>query len=99
MHAWVAHARTDDETGPRVVIVASGTGTSIAELIRTASDVSHRKIPIAMTSHPSSKNQPADSRFTPTEIPGRGSTSLVHLPIGIKVVFADIQRRLALGER
>ena len=97
VHAWIAHAHTDEATDPRVVIVASGKGTSIAELIRTASDVSHRKIPIAMTSHPSSKNQPADSRFTPTEIPGHRTADLVNLPTGIKVVFDDIQRRLAIA--
>ena len=97
VHAWVDHAHADDAMYPRVVVVASGKGTSIAELVRTASDVSHRRISIAMISHPSSKNQPTDSRFTPTQIPGHRFANLVNLPTGIKLVFDDIQRRLAIA--
>ena len=97
VHSWISHVQGHDDRHARVVMIASGKGTSIAELIRAAGDVSHRKIPIAMSSHPSSANQPADSRFVPTPIPGEMSPSPINLPTGVKAVFDDIQRRLAVA--
>jgi len=92
---WLDNALAEQEREPQVVIIASGRGTSIAHLVKTASDVSHRRIPIAMGSHPSSSSQPKDSRFIPTPIPRTTDLSETSLPVGVKAVFDDISQRLA----
>ena len=94
VHAWLGSPPAEKDS-PRTVVVASGTGTSIAQLVRIAGDVSHRRIPIAMGSHPSSKDQPADSRFIPTPLPTRQPLSTTSMPVGIRSVFDDISSRLA----
>lgn len=92
---WIDQAFQDTQRTTRTVVIASGLGTSIAHLVKTASDVSHRRIPIAMGSHPSSRDQPRDSRFVPTPIPGITTLSTTSLPVGVKAVFDDISQRLA----
>ena len=92
---WIDEACHDTRPATRTVVIASGLGTSIAHLVKTASDVSHRRIPIAMGSHPSSRDQPRDSRFIPTPIPGTTTLSTTSLPVGVKTVFEDISQRLA----
>jgi len=94
VHMWL-EAPPAPEQDPRTVVIASGTGTSIAQLVRIAGDVSHRRIPLAMGSHPSSKNQPADSRFIPTPLPSNYSPVATSMPVGIRTVFDDISSRLA----
>lgn len=94
VHLWL---ETPNSTIKRMqtVVVASGTGTSIAQLVRIAGDVSHRRIPISMGSHPSSKDQPADSRFVPTPLPSQQMPTATSMPIGVRTVFDDISSRLA----
>ena len=94
VHAWITHV-SDTQPKPQTVIVASGQGTSIAQLVKIAGDVSHRRIPIAMGSHPSARNQPLDSRFMPTPIPGADFLRSTPLPVGVKAVFDDVVERLA----
>ena len=92
---WIDQVFQDTQRTTRTVVIASGLGTSIAHLVKTASDVSHRRIPIAMGSHPSSRDQPRDSRFVPTPIPGITTLTTTSLPVGVKAVFDDISQRLA----
>jgi UDP-glucose 4-epimerase len=94
VHTWIDYI-TGTEPDPRTVVIASGEGTSIARLVKIAGDVSHRRIPIAMGSHPSARNQPLDSRFLPTLVPGLGLSPLTPLPVGVKAVFDDVIERLA----
>jgi UDP-glucose 4-epimerase len=90
--SWLAHA-TGMAPGAHVRILASGQGTSIGQLVRTAQDVGHRRVPIAMGSHPSSAQQAPDLRFIPTQVEGLQDAPLTPLPVGMKRVFDDIQRR------
>lgn len=92
IHAWIAH-EAGTHAGARVRILASGQGTSIGQLVRTAQDVGHRRVPIAMGTHPSAASQAPDLRFTPSR-PGTadGYTS-TSIPVGMKRVFDDLLRR------
>jgi UDP-glucose 4-epimerase len=92
--AWIEYVR-NTEPRPRTVVIASGVGTSIAQLVKVAGDVSHRRTPIAMGSHPSARNQPLDSRFLPTSVPGVVPSPSTPLPVGVKAVFDDVIDRLA----
>jgi UDP-glucose 4-epimerase len=93
VHAWLAFAAS---TGPgaTVRIVASGQGTSVGQLVRMAQDIGHRRVPLAMGSHPSAGRQALDLRFVPSTIPGAGPLSHTPLPVGMKSVFDDIRRRM-----
>ena len=74
-------------------VIASGQGTSIGQLVRTAQDVGHRKVPIAMGTHPSASRQAPDLRFIPS-VPPDAALTVTSMPIGMKHVFDDILRRL-----
>ena len=75
-------------------IIASGQGTSIGQLVRTAQDVGHRRVPIAMGSHPSARSQAPDLRFEPSALPDGRTVPLTPLPVGMKRVFDDVRWRL-----
>jgi len=94
VHAWLKTAHKSLEATSRIVVIASGEGTSIARLVKIAGDVSHRRIPIAMGSHPSARNQSLDSRFVPTPIPEFDRLPTTPLPVGVKAVFHDVIDRL-----
>ncbi len=93
IHAWIAQ-ECGTAPGVRVRVIASGQGTSIGQLVRTAQDIGHRKVPIAMGTHPSSSQQAPDLRFIPSQIPGQVPPTETTIPIGMKRVFDDIQRRV-----
>jgi UDP-glucose 4-epimerase len=83
---------------PRIRIIASETGSSLAYVIKVCQDVFHRKIPIAFGSHPSASAQAADLRFTSKF--SDQQDSLIHvtsLPVGIKAVFDDLLERSTQG--
>lgn len=92
IHAWIAH-EAGAPAGARVRILASGQGTSIGQLVRTAQDVGHRKVPIAMGTHPSAANQAPDLRFTPSRQEKADSFVSTSIPVGMKRVFDDLLRR------
>lgn len=102
-HAWIndAHAIAADGTktpnNSAVKLIASGQGTSVGQLIRITQDVSHRKVPIAMGSHPSSTSQAADLRFTPSIPPG-DPLPATSMPVGVKCVVDAILRQLQQPE-
>lgn len=75
---------------PRTEIIATGRGTTIGQLIRTMSEITKRRVPVALGSHPSSAAQAVDLRVTPT-------TELRHvttLPEGVRAVHDDLLMRL-----
>lgn len=93
IHAWI-DASAGGVPGAQVRIIASGQGTSIGQLVRTAQDVGHRRVPIAMGSHPSARSQAPDLRFVPSPLPDRAAVPLTPLPVGMKRVFDDVRWRL-----
>ena len=98
-HAWINETHTRNATGSNtpntssVKIIAAGQGTSIGQLIRITQDVSHRKVPIAMGSHPSSAVQAADLRFIPSTLAGV-DLPVTSMPVGVKQVVDAILRQL-----
>jgi len=96
IHAWIDE-EADTSTGARVRVIASGEGTSIGQLVRTAQDVGHRKVPIAMGTHPSATGQAPDLRFVPSLTHSRSGLPLTTIPIGMKRVFDDVFHQLTVS--
>ena len=94
VHGWVAQSQTEPLDTQRVRVIASGQGTSIGQLLRIAQGVGHRRVPVAMASHPSSSNQAADLRFVPSANPLVPHPTITSMPIGMKATFDDIRWRL-----
>jgi UDP-glucose 4-epimerase len=93
IHAWIAEEAATPAAA-RVRILASGQGTSIGQLVRAAQDVGHRKVPIAMGTHPSASSQAPDLRFVPSRPETADLLSSTTIPVGMKRVFDDLLRRL-----
>lgn len=81
------------QESPDPLILATGQGTTIGQLIRTTKDVTKRKVPVALGSHPSASAQAADLRLMPSIEPPRTTP----LPAGIKDVYLDLLDRLQDG--
>ncbi len=97
-HAIVANSGSNN-VGPypqlaTLRLIASGHGTSVGQLLRTTQDVTHRKVPIAMGSHPSSAMQAPDLRFIPSQPTTGQLPGLTSLPIGMKRVFDAVLMQL-----
>ena len=93
--AWAQQMRVT-QMPVRTVLVASGIGTSLAQLIRTVHDVAHRKVPVALGAHPSAVFQALDLRFVPTPLDHRPLDPLTPLPVGVRSVVDDIRTRVQL---
>lgn len=94
VHEWLAYAAGTGTPGASLRILASGQGTSVGQLVRMAQGIAHRKVPIAMGSHPSSTLQAPDLRFVPSVVPGTQPRPGTPMPVGMKHVFDDIRWRL-----
>jgi len=98
IHALLQRQETNNfDQNNRIRIVASGSGTSIGQVLRTCQGVFHRKIPTAMGSHPSARAQAADLRFASIYPADTGQLTPTPLPVGIKIVFDDVSRRLSMN--
>lgn len=97
VHALLQHTCTDNHA-VRIRIIASEQPTSLGQLVRLCQSVFHRRIPIAMGTHPSSQAQVSDLRFRSRYEDSRSAESPTQLPIGIKAVFDDIAQRVAQGK-
>jgi UDP-glucose 4-epimerase len=93
IHAWIEDSQAKEAPATTIRVIASGEGTSIAQLLRTVQDVTRRKVPVAMGTHPSARLQAPDLRFIPS-VPEGVELPSTSLPIGIKLVTADILSRL-----
>ncbi len=86
----VEQAVAEQPREPRVIVVASGQPTTIAQVVATIQNVAHRRVPLALGTHPSAQHQVIDLRLTPTRSLVEGSPTLTTLPGGIKRVFDAI---------
>jgi UDP-glucose 4-epimerase len=77
------------QSGVKVLVLASGEGSSIAEIIATVQSVTHRRVPLALGSDPSSDRQVIDLRFTPS-LTTEQMAGLTPLPIGVRRIFDSI---------
>ena len=83
-------AMDGDARPPRTEIIATGRGTTIGQLIRMMGEISKRRVPVALGSHPSSAAQAVDLRVVPT----RDLPSITTLPEGVRAVHDDLLTRL-----
>ena len=83
-------ARTENPGSvPRILIFASGEGSSLAEVIATVQSVTHRRVPLALGSDPSSDRQVVDLRFIPS-LSSDQLASLTPLSVGVRRIFDAI---------
>ncbi len=82
-----AHCR-DSAAG--VKVIASGQPVTVGQLIRTVDQVTKRRVPVALGTHPSAAAQALDLRMEPTSKASDQTT----LPAGIKAVYLDILERI-----
>lgn len=97
VHALVKrnHDPLDSLSRSEIKILASGFGTSIGQLIKICQNVFHRRIPIAMGTHPSAQFQAPLLTFDPATNLGTEGFTHTSLPIGVKMVYDDMLTRHA----
>lgn len=82
-------SRAAEQASVRIEIVASGRGTTIGQLIRTMTEITKRRVPVASGTHSSAAAQAIDLRLIPsTPLP-----TLTPLPAGMHAVYRDILQR------
>jgi UDP-glucose 4-epimerase len=88
---WDAvEAKTESrESAPRILLFASGEGSTIAEVIATVQSVTHRRVPLALGSDPSSDRQVVDLRFMPS-LSSDQLARLTPLSVGVRRIFDSI---------
>jgi UDP-glucose 4-epimerase len=91
---WLDKAVGDQSLEPRVRVIASGESVTVGQLIRTMNQVTKRRIPTALGSHASARNQVLDLRLVPSAADELADLPLTPLPAGAKRVYLDILRRL-----
>lgn len=93
--AWAAidEALRDQATVPRIVVIASGQPTTVAEVIATVQGVAHRRVPLAIGTDPAAVRQVVDLRVTPSRITD-GYVVQTPLPTGVRRVFDAIVGRV-----
>lgn len=94
--AWSATERAvrEQQFDSRVAVIASGQPTTVAQVIATVQNVAHRRVPLALGTHPSSNRQTVDLRLIPSPELIAGRESLTTLPSGIKLVFDAVVGRV-----
>lgn len=72
------------------VIIATGQGSTVAQLIATMGRVAKRRIPVALGTDSSARLQAVDLRLVPTHVP----LDTTPLEAGMKAVYLDLVSRL-----
>jgi UDP-glucose 4-epimerase len=90
----VLAAARDQPTRPRIAVLASGQPTTVAQVISTVQNVAHRRVPLALGTHPSAQHQAVDLRLAPSPGLLGDEDSLTPLPNGVKRVFDAIVGRV-----
>jgi len=87
--AWTAVEQTVamQPVEPRVLVIASGQPTTVAQVISTVQNVAHRRVPLALGTHPSAQHQAVDLRLVPSPELTVALPAMTTLPGGIKLVF------------
>jgi UDP-glucose 4-epimerase len=80
---------TRRKPGVELLLLASGQGASIAEVIATVQSVTHRRVPLALGSDPTSDRQAIDLRFLPS-LTTEQLAALTPLPTGVRRIFDAI---------
>lgn len=91
---WIRDAVGRQTGGSQVRIIASGEAVTVGHLIRTMHLVTKRRIPIALGSHPSARDQVLDLRLSPSGRDQWADHALTPMPVGVKRVYLDILQRV-----
>jgi UDP-glucose 4-epimerase len=79
---------------PVTAVIATGQPATVAQVIATVENVAHRRVSLALGTHPSARHQVIDLRLAPTtEL--LGDTVATPLPAGIKRVVDALAGRVA----
>lgn len=87
--AAIEDALNSGRRGARIEVMANGQATTIAQVVATVQGVAHRKVPLALGTHPSSRHQVVDLRLTPSRSLPTGHPA-TDLPIGVKRVLTAL---------
>jgi len=82
--------RTASSDRVKIEVVASGSPTTVGQLIQTMNLLTKKRVPVALGSHPSARSQASDLRL----VPSVALDSPTPLPVGMKGVHLDILARL-----
>jgi len=82
--------RTASSDRVKIEVVASGSPTTVGQLIQTMNLLTKKRVPVALGSHPSARSQASDLRLVPSVV----LDSPTPLPVGMKGVHLDILARL-----
>jgi UDP-glucose 4-epimerase len=91
---WIEGAVRSGSTSAETRIIASGESVTVGQLITTMRQVTKRRIPIALGSHASSRNQVLDLRLQPTVPLNEQGITITPLPVGTKRVSEDVLAQL-----
>lgn len=91
---WLDEATAQQPSEALTTVIASGESVTVGQLIRTMHLVTKRRIPTALGSHASARDQVLDLRLVPTGADGLVELPLTPLPAGAKRTYLDILERL-----
>jgi UDP-glucose 4-epimerase len=91
--AWhlIDRAVQEQPAEPVIAVLASGQPTTVAHVIATVQNVAHRRVPLALGTHPSARHQVVDLRLVPSAGLPAARTPL---PSGVKRVFDSVVTRV-----
>ena len=82
----------------RVEVLASGESTTVAQLVATIQAIGHRRVPLALGTHPSARHQTVDLRMTPSRRPQGMGGGLTPLPTGVKRVMDTVVAKARVAD-
>jgi UDP-glucose 4-epimerase len=85
-------ARVDRSVNVTTHVIASGSPVTVASLIGTVQDVTHRKVPLALGRNDSSRHQVIDLRLRPSDSVLAALHPITPLPAGIRNLYDEIVR-------
>lgn len=91
---WLDEATVRQPSEAHTTVIASGESVTVGQLIRTMHLVTKRRIPTALGSHASARDQVLDLRLVPTGADALVDLALTPLPAGAKRTYLDILERL-----
>ena len=95
---WLDEATTRQPSDAHTTVIASGESVTVGQLIRTMHLVTKRRIPTALGSHASARDQVLDLRLVPTDAGALVGLPLTPLPAGAKRTYLDILERLQASD-
>lgn len=84
----------DQPADPLMAVIATGQPATVAQVIATVENVAHRRVPLALGTHPSARHQVIDLRLMPT-MAVLDDVVATPLPTGVKRIVDALAGRVA----